>query len=45
MGLQKRINMLILNTSSKEVFPGVEADGFEGNNVFFDRPDKYRRTL
>jgi len=32
--------MLILNTSSKEVFSGVEADGFDGNIPFFDRIDK-----
>jgi hypothetical protein len=41
MGIQKRLQMLILNTSSKEVFSGVEAEGFEGNNLFFDRIDKY----
>jgi len=43
--VQKQITMLILNTKTKEVFKGVEADGFEGNRGFFDRIDKYRLCL
>ena len=45
VGIQKQLNMLILNTESKEVFTGITADGFIGNRPFFDRIDKYRRVL
>jgi len=45
MGVQKQITVLMLNTSTKEVFKGLEADGFEGNRPFFDRIDKYRLYL
>lgn len=45
MGIQKSVTVLILNTTTKEVFPTVTADGFIGNRPFFDRIDKYRRVL
>lgn len=45
MGIQKKINVLILNTDSEDIFPYVKADGFKGNRGFFDQIDKYRRVL
>jgi hypothetical protein len=45
MSIQKQVTVLILNTTSKEVFSGVTADGYIGNRPFFDRIDKYRLHL
>lgn len=45
IGVQKRLNLLILNTENKEVFPGVKAEGFIGDRAFFDDIDKYRRCV
>lgn len=45
VGIQKQLTLLILNTTAKEVFKDVTADGFIGNRAFFDRIDKYCRVL
>jgi len=45
VGLQKSLQVLLLNTNSKEILKGVTADGFEGNSLYFDAIDQYSYTL
>jgi hypothetical protein len=45
MSIYKKLIMVVPNTQSEEIFPGIKVDGFKGNQGFFDRIDRYRRVL
>jgi len=45
MSIYKKLIMVVPNTQSDEIFPGIKVDGFKGNQGFFDRIDRYRRVL